>query len=860
MGSHNVIVGINDLKSQYPDIAMEWDNEKNSPILPEQIAYGSGKVFWWKCKEGHSFEAKPNNRTAGKQGCPYCAGKKAIEGVNSLADIRKELLQEWDYGKNDILPTEVTVSSGKRVWWICQKCGNEWKSVIASRSQGYGCPKCAAKNRGEQSAKADIGINDLQSQFPDIAKEWNNERNGLLKPIHIKSRSNKKVWWKCNNNHEWCATIASRTDGNGCPYCAGQRLIVGQNDLETVFPYIAEEWDYEKNAPLRPSDVMSGARKLVWWICEQNHSYKADISVRTRKSGGTGCPICNKEKQTSFPEQAIYYYIKQYFSDAINGDRVQLDGKELDIFIPSIHTAIEYDGINWHKDTEKDLLKNKLCTDKGITLYRIREGKVASELINKGSFVYCYDYGDYDKLNRIIEDILVKLKIKLVTDIVIQRDSVKIQAQYVKSRKKNSIFAMYPEISCEWDYKTNYPITPENINSGSNKKYWWICNKGHSYSALVCDRTKNGSGCPYCSNKKVLIGFNDLLTCHPELEVEWDFERNEDNPKDYVSGSGKKVWWKCKICGNKWKSQIASRAQGYGCPKCADRRNGERKATPVIGDNDLLSNYPELVKEWDFVKNDISPDMVCYGSKKRVWWICNEGHSYQTVVGNRTILKNGCPYCTNRRVLSGFNDLLTVNPDLMTDWDYSKNEIKPDEVCSGSRIKVWWKCSAGHSYYTSILLRERGCSCPYCSNQKVLLGYNDLQTTDPELTQEWNYDKNEILPTEVVRGSVRKVWWKCSKGHEWQSVISKRTKEKHGCPICSGKKILAGYNDLATLVPQLLGEWDYDKNEIKPNSVGLGSNKKVWWKCSEGHEWQTAVYHRTGDKPTGCPFCKKRKT
>ena len=135
---------------------------------------------------------------------------------------------------------------------------------------------------------------------------------------------------------------------------------------------------------------------------------------------------------------------------------------------------------------------------------------------------------------------------------------------------------------------------------------------------------------------------------------------------------------------------------------------------------------------------------------------------------------------------------------------------------------------------------------------------NSLLSLNPILASEWNYEKNgKLKPQDFTCGSSKKVWWKCSKGHEWQSIIANRSKGV-GCPICSNKKVLSGYNDLATINPKLASEWNYEKNEkLKPQDFACGSHRKVWWKCSKGHEWLATIKSR--NEGNGCPYCSGRK-
>ena len=180
-------------------------------------------------------------------------------------------------------------------------------------------------------------------------------------------------------------------------------------------------------------------------------------------------------------------------------------------------------------------------------------------------------------------------------------------------------------------------------------------------------------------------------------------------------------------------------------------------------------------------------DVNC-GSHRLLWWRCEKGHEWQAAV--YTVSRSGkCPYCSGRKVIPGETDLATTHPQLLAEWDSEKNTITPQEISAGSERKVWWKCPKGHSYPAMVFSKASGTNCPYCAGKKVLKGFNDLQTTDPKIAQQWNCSKNGgLTPGEVSRGSHKKVWWRCEKGHEWQAAIYTRTRERaSGCPICHGR-------------------------------------------------------------------------
>ena len=252
----------------------------------------------------------------------------------------------------------------------------------------------------------------------------------------------------------------------------------------------------------------------------------------------------------------------------------------------------------------------------------------------------------------------------------------------------------------------NGDLTPDMVSLKSHQKAWWRCDKGHEWQAAISSRS-SGIGCPYCSNKKVLIGYNDLKTLYPTLSSEWNYDKNgELKPDMFTPGAAKKVWWKCEK-GHEWEATINHRtARNSRCPYCIGAR-------VIKGETDLQTLFPEIASQWNYDKNkNISPDMFKPGSNKKVWWICEKGHEWQVSIADRAIGGHKCPICSNQKVLPGYNDLQTTNPQLLLEWDYDKNcDLKPDMFTQGSGKIVWWKCSiCGHEWKAAIRERKRfGC-------------------------------------------------------------------------------------------------------------------------------------------------------
>lgn len=355
---------------------------------------------------------------------------------------------------------------------------------------------------------------------------------------------------------------------------------------------------------------------------------------------------------------------------------------------------------------------------------------------------------------------------------------------------KNDLATVKPKLLEEWDYEENdkLGVYPDKVLSGSVEEVWWKCSKGHRWKARISHRS-NGVGCPICSNRKILVGYNDLASQKPELAQEWDYEKNGDLlPTQVVCGSFKKVWWVCSK-GHEWQATVNDRNKGKGCPYCSGR-------LAIKGKNDLAMTHPELAQEWNHEKNgNLLPTDVVAGSGKIVWWRCREGHEWRAIIRNR-LRGEGCPICSNHQVIVGYNDLQTTHPKLVEEWNYGKNGIlSPTMFPHGSEEKVWWKCkNCGHEWLAAIVNRTHGRGCPKCAHAKIgkhnaklrlIKGVNDLGTLYPVLCLEWLYEKNKgITPFDVLPGSGKKVWWRCSVcGHEWQTRIEHRTNGS-GCPNC----------------------------------------------------------------------------
>lgn len=283
----------NSLAELRPDLVKDWNYEKNGNLKPTMFGINSSDYVWWKCtKCGHEWRTSIVHRGGKRRsGCPECSKVKRgktftkgkVEERGSLAENNPELAKQWNPTKNGVLkPDDITIKYNKKVWWLCPRCGYEWQASPNNRSKGVGCPCCSGR-------VPKVGVNDLKTVRPDLAEEWNYEKNNELRPENFLPKSGKKVWWKCKScGHEWESTIQKRSNGLSCPCCDGRIVVLGKNDLKTVRPDLAEEWNYEKNGDLKPEQVFYKSDKRVWWVCKIcGHVWCTTINHRYY---GTGCP------------------------------------------------------------------------------------------------------------------------------------------------------------------------------------------------------------------------------------------------------------------------------------------------------------------------------------------------------------------------------------------------------------------------------------------------------------------------------------------------------------------------------------------------------------------------------------------
>ena len=561
-----------------------------------------------------------------------------------------------------------------------------------------------------------------------------------------------------------------------------RRLLVGQNDLKTKFPHIANEWHQNLNSDLKPNQIAAHTDKKVWWLCKKcGEAYFT--SVYSRTSLNTGCPICKNRKivvglndlATTHPK------IAQDWNYSKNGNL-----KPIDIVAGSNRKV-------WWICSKGHEWRTAVCDRKS----------------GKGCPICA-------------------------------REKRPLERQKTYLTKNGSLSDNYPEIALQWHPTKNGDLSPSEITAGSSKLVWWICEKGHEWEAVVYSRVA-GRGCPYCNNEhgtsfpeqalyyylsQVTKAINRYSLCGKEIDIflpdlnigieyngryyhqvreEKDAEKYEyfrnlgvrvivvrEGDLSFVDGDNVYYQYKNSDYFNMKDTVCRVIELCSLSPVDVDIKRDQAKIYEQYMEqekaNSLVVKYPWLIEEWDYKENGkLTPWQVSYGSKKRIHWICKKcGYKWDAVAHTRK--KSGCPCCANRVVVEGINDLCTTHPDLAKEWDYRENgKLTPWQVSYGSKKRIHWICKkCGYKWDAEAHTRKKN-GCPCCANRVVVEGVNDLCTTHPDLAKEWDYQKNEKMPSEVVAGSHQYAWWLCEKKHSWRAQIKSRAKGC-GCPECANKK------------------------------------------------------------------------
>lgn len=311
------------------------------------------------CPEHGEFWITPSNHLMGKK-CPFCSKSKMTRDyfIKRAKEVHNN---KYDYSKVEYVNTDT------KVCIICPEHGEFWQ-LVSNHLGGHGCPQCGG------------GIRYNTESFINKARLIHKERYFYSKVEYVNNTTPVKII--CSEHGEFWQKPSDHLSGCGCPECG-----VESRKLKRTLSYneyIKRASEVHNNAYDYSLLEYTNLKDKIRIVCPIHGEFQQEAFSHL---AGCGCPSCSHS--VSKGENEIFEHIKQYFPDCIQRDRQEIPPMELDIYIPSIKVAIEYNGLVWHsekfgKKSSYHLKKLELCKKKGIKLIQIFE----DEFINNKTMVF----------------------------------------------------------------------------------------------------------------------------------------------------------------------------------------------------------------------------------------------------------------------------------------------------------------------------------------------------------------------------------------------------------------------------------------------------------------------------------------
>ena len=637
--SGRLVTNDNSLASCDPEVTKLLHPDKNGNLDPNNLHVGSHKIVWWLCPSGHEWKTSVKSLTKLGTRCPLCLKKEHhVIFDPAFQSTFPNLSKMWDRKKNkQSIDTPLNYTESAQFHFKCSE-GHRFSLYTPDIKsvQFDGCRVCR--------------INDEKLAWESFCIEKN-----LYEILHptknsvdlnsLSKGSNVRLHWICEYGHEWdrsCKDI-SNYDHNDCPKCTA-RHVSDEYNWAVHNPEALKEWIFEKNLGIDPYLEFPNSHKLAWFRCSFGHTWKSTLKDRT---SGKGCSKCSN--QTSRPELRIFCELKQIFPNIKH--RHKIERNEADIYIPTHDVVIEFDGGYFHRNkTNQDLRKKHYFENRGYQVINVRQNISAlddqsicipdRELTKKDLNAIC------NKLCKLIPNQQINQEIRNY----VLRDAFWNNEFYNSCVSalpapilENSLHSLAPEVSKQWDFDKNHPLTPKHFNSRSSTKVFWVCEAGHGWSATIASRVgggkQAGTNCPFCVGN-LASDENNLMTQYPLISAEWDWQKNKQKPNDFTPHSKKKAWWRCSTCDNSYEQSIGARTSGgQGCPKCSEKKRTQKTKIPIS------VSHPHIFDLIIHAEKDIDIKKLTKGSGKKVTIECSCGFIDERRIESLTKPRSLCKSC-----------------------------------------------------------------------------------------------------------------------------------------------------------------------------------------------------------------------
>ena len=809
---------MSDLITDFPALLNYWDFDKNIKIDVEKILISSKRHINWKCPTcSYEWKASASKSYKNIQNhskiCPVCElGEVFIKGENSISARIPNFLKYINFHYENIESIQEEIDnlsfSSKRLFHFkCPTCHVSWKDVANTS-------KLTNKHNQEL---IHVGCNEnthfvaYTKAYPNLRKIYLPGEQNDVEFNDLKLNDNVTIPrnWKCDKcDHIFKLSIdrlISRIKRDGF-YCNNCKATFDTVIKVKANPLLHTDRNLFKQfipTLVKSNMIDSLSDILVRWQCFKCHGqYECSVVKRHFE----GCPYCdNKLMLKGYNTlQETHPYLEKFW-DKSNDKSIS-----------------EY----WHKSSECINWKCPCCN---VNFHCSPNEMISRTDLENRNFQTCPNHCDWDTLVF-----------------------------------NNDILYNFPKLQEEWSDKNGLPVHLA-LSHIETKKYWWKCSVCQGeYLCSIPIRKEVINSCPYCNDEQPLKGYNTLADIHPELSSYWSSKNIQKFDEITLSeAKNKKYIWLCDCCNLEFNEKLSIVLDKFSnnnrelkkiCPYC-------NKKIPKPEES-LGYQKPFLKSEWlENINGDIYN--IFSNSNDIIEWICRKCHrNFKAKISNRAEDDKCCPYCSNRILIKGINDLATTHPHLIKEWS-NLNDRQLSCLTNKSSYKAWWKCSVCSNTYQQVVSSKliSKTSCPYCRKTKVLKGFNDLATTHPWLIKEWS-TLNDRDSSSIMSNSNYRAWWKCAEcSKEYrQSVKKKILMNISCCPSCQNNKVLKGLNDLATTHEYLLNEWDYLNNILlaKPTEIDEKSNKIVWWICKDdpNHRYKFKINEKIKYEKRNLITCK----
>jgi hypothetical protein len=334
------------------------------------------------------------------------------------------------------------------------------------------------------------------------------------------------------------------------------------------------------------------------------------------------------------------------------------------------------------------------------------------------------------------------------------------------------------------DYNLADNIKPSHmVSKSTGTRINWKCHVcGYKWEGYMKTRTTMNARCPAClarTGKGVhtITGINDLetyCTQHPELSYLLD-EYSSNNDKkisEMASHSTNSVEWICRKCHKPFKNNVAARLKGQNCPRCSNSSSSVSERTIYLVMKDYFKDVSLRLKIDGYEADVYIKDINTIIDYRGMHW-----HK-----GREEIDDTKYNYFKSK----GINQII-----ICAQYDYLNKIVNSDTISFNGKDFIWLlktilqKLNKDSSKITDEYLLQ-------FTKEALNMGgvdkvNNCLADTNPEVILKWDFEKNAeengLTPYNVTAGTKYKAWFKCSRGHQYESMIRKQV-QGHGCPIC----------------------------------------------------------------------------